>query len=90
MKNKKLLTEIDRTRELMGVVTIKENLNYRDISDLSDLSIGQLKSDKYFILHHTAGRGNAERVVQVLNNRTINGKKVVLGEPTSLLLLILE
>jgi hypothetical protein len=79
MKNKKLLTEIDRTRELMGVITIKENLNYKDISDLSDLNIGQLKSDKYFILHHTAGRGNAEKVVQVLNNRTIDGKKVVLG-----------
>lgn len=79
MKSKKLLNEINRTRELMGVVTIKENLNYRDISNLSDLSVGQLKSDKYFILHHTAGRGTAEGVVQVLNNRTIDGKKVVLG-----------
>jgi hypothetical protein len=69
MKNKKLLTEIDRTRELMGVATIKENLNYKDISNLSHLSIGKLKSDKYFILHHTAGRGTAEGVVNVLNNR---------------------
>lgn len=79
MGNKKLLNEIDRNRELMGLSLIEENLEIRDISELSDLSIGSLKNDKYFILHHTAGRSSAEKVVRILNNRTINGKKVVLG-----------
>lgn len=76
MKSKKLLNEINYSKKLMG---INEDLDYDDISDLSKLKGGNLKSDKYFIIHHTAGRGSAESVVGVLNNRTIDGKKVVLG-----------
>lgn len=79
MGNKKLITEIDRYKELMGLPSLNENLDYRDISGLSNLDIGSLKNDKYFILHHTAGRSSAEKVVQILNNRTIKGKNVILG-----------
>lgn len=76
MKSKKLLNEINYSKKLMG---INEDLDYEDISGLSKLNSGNLKNDKYFVLHHTAGRGSAEDVVGVLNNRTIDGKKVVLG-----------
>ena len=76
MKSKKLLNEINYSKKLMG---INEDLDYEDISSLSKLDSGNLKNDKYFILHHTAGRGDAKSVVGVLNNRTIEGKKVVLG-----------
>lgn len=76
MESKKLLSEIQYSKKLMG---INEDLDYEDISDLSKSNRGELKSNKYFILHHTAGRGDAQSVVNVLNNRTINGKKVVLG-----------
>lgn len=45
-----------------------------DITDLSGMSRmkgkgRRLKSKKYFLLHHTAGRGTAEDVINVLNNR---------------------
>jgi hypothetical protein len=76
MKSKKLLNEIQYSKKLMG---INEDLDYEDISGLSKLDSGNLKNDKYFVLHHTAGRGDAKSVVNVLNTRTIDGKKVVLG-----------
>lgn len=66
MKSKKLLNEITYTKKLMG---INEDLDYEDISSSSKLDKGDLKSDKYFILHHTAGRSDAKGVVNVLNNR---------------------
>jgi len=44
--------------------------------DLSSLSTYKrkgeaLKKDKYFILHHTGGRGNAEGVINTLNTRSV-------------------
>jgi len=81
MKSKKLLNEITYTKSLMGIEEnlIKESFDSEDISSLSKLKSGPMKSDKNFVIHHTAGRGSAEHVVGVLNNRTIDGKKVVLG-----------
>ncbi len=76
MKSKKLLNEINYSKKLMG---INEDLDYEDISSLSKLDSGNLTNDKYFIIHHTAGRGSAPEIVNVLNNRTIDGKNVVLG-----------
>ena len=76
MKSKKLLNEITYTKSLMG---IREDLDYEDISSKSKLDSGNLTNDKYFIIHHTAGRGSAPEIVNVLNNRTIDGKNVVLG-----------
>lgn len=48
--------------------------NTLDITDLSGMSRMKskgkaLKSQKYFLLHHTAGSGSAEDVMNVLNNR---------------------
>jgi hypothetical protein len=76
MKSKKLLNEINYSKKLMG---INEDLDYEDISSLSKLDSGDLTNDKYFVIHHTAGRGSASEIVNVLNTRTIDGKKVVLG-----------
>ena len=53
------------------------------IKDLSGLSIyprkGEPMSPKYFILHHTGGRGTPEDVINVLNKRTHKGKPQPLG-----------
>jgi hypothetical protein len=81
MKSKKLLNELAYTKALMGIEKnlIKETFESEDISSLSNLKSGPLKSDKNFVIHHTAGRGSAENVIGVLNNRVIDGEKVVLG-----------
>ena len=41
----------------------------KDISSSSTFKSSPLKDDKYFILHHTAGRGTAMDVMNVLNTR---------------------
>ena len=82
MKSKKLLNEIKYTKSLMGLEKNKlilEDFESENISSMSKLNSGPLKSNKYFIIHHTAGRGDAPNVVKVLNNRTFKGKKVTLG-----------
>jgi hypothetical protein len=82
MKSKKLLNEIKYSKKLMGLEETKliiEDFESENISSMSKLNSGPLKSDKYFIIHHTAGRQDAPGVVKVLNNRTFKGKKVTLG-----------
>jgi hypothetical protein len=81
MKSKKLLNEIAYSKVLMGIQEnlINEGIDSEDISSMSKLNSSPLKTDKYFIIHHTAGRGDAANVVKVLNSRTIKGKKVTLG-----------
>ncbi len=76
---KDLITEIDRFKELMGLNLLTESIEYEDISSLSKLRNGMISNPKYFILHHTGGRTSGEGTVDVLNNRTIKGKKVILG-----------
>lgn len=44
---------------------------YTDISSTSTFKSSPMKDDKYFILHHTAGRGKASDVMNVLNNRRL-------------------
>lgn len=46
-----------------------ESLDYKDISGTSRYKPKKLKDDKYFILHHTAGRGTAADVMNILNSR---------------------
>ena len=51
-------------------------------SDLSSLSTYKrkgeaLKNDKYFILHHTGGRGTAEGVMSTLNNRGLSVQFII-------------
>jgi hypothetical protein len=77
---KELITEINRVKELMGVSLLNESIEYEDISSLSKLSNGAINDPKYFILHHTAGRGSAKGVVNTLNTRTDeDGNKMILG-----------
>jgi N-acetyl-anhydromuramyl-L-alanine amidase AmpD len=49
-----------------------------DISHKSTQSrMDQLKDDKYFVVHHTAGRGRAEDVVNILNDRGLGVQWVI-------------
>ena len=49
-----------------------------DISGKSTQSrMDPLKDDKYFVVHHTAGRGRAEDVVNVLNDRGLGVQWVI-------------
>jgi hypothetical protein len=56
---------------------LKESLSVNDISSKSNLKTGNMKNDKYFVLHHTAGRGTAGLVVNVLNNRGLGIQWVI-------------
>ena len=47
----------------------EERFKIYDISNSSVYRNANLKSDKFFILHHTAGRGTAQQVVTILNTR---------------------
>lgn len=49
-----------------------------DISDQSEQPrMDPMKQDKYFVVHHTAGRGTAEGVVDVLNKRGLGVQWVI-------------
>ena len=49
-----------------------------DISHKSTQSrMDPLKDDKYFVVHHTAGRGRAEDVVNILNDRGLGVQWVI-------------
>lgn len=53
-----------------------------DIEDLSDRAtqskLSPMKNkEKYFVVHHTAGRGKAEDVVNILNNRNLGVQWVI-------------
>lgn len=48
---------------------LNEGLNINDISGKSSYPKKPLTAKKYFILHHTAGRGTADQIIAVLNQR---------------------
>ena len=48
---------------------IKESLEIIDISSQSNFKFRKMKNNKYFIFHHTAGRGTPTDVIKVLNCR---------------------
>jgi hypothetical protein len=54
---------------------IKESLEIIDISSQSNFKFSQMKNNKYFIFHHTAGRGDAPGVIKVLNCRKRKNNK---------------
>ena len=61
---------------------IKESLEIIDISGQSTFKGRQMKNNKYFIFHHTAGRGDASGVIKILNCRRRKNNKpgcMVLG-----------
>ena len=53
----------------------------REITDISgkakQSSMEPMKDDKYFVVHHTAGRGSADGVVNVLNDRGLGVQWVI-------------
>ena len=49
----------------------------KDISSSSTFKSSPLKDDKYFILHHTAGRGTAMDVMNVLNSRHLGVQWII-------------
>ena len=69
------LMEIDRLYESISSFSFKKNilkegaLDITDISGTSTFKSKKLPNDKYFIVHHTAGRGLASQVISVLNAR---------------------
>ena len=69
------LMEIDRLYESISSFSFKKNilkegtLDITDISGTSTFKSKKLPTDKYFIVHHTAGRGTASQVIDVLNAR---------------------
>ena len=80
------LMEIDRLYESISSFSFNKNilnestLDIKDISNLSKFPNLSLKEKKYFIIHHTAGRGTAEDIVNILNTRkNKNGKPIILG-----------
>ena len=53
----------------------------KEITDISNRatqpSMEPMKNDKYFVVHHTAGRGSADGVVNVLNDRGLGVQWVI-------------
>jgi hypothetical protein len=56
---------------------LNESLDYKDISGTSTFKSKKLKEDKYFILHHTAGRGTAADVMNILNSRGLGVQWII-------------
>lgn len=56
---------------LSDILLTESSLEATDLSDMSKYKKKgrPLKSRKYFVLHHTGGKGSAEDVMNVLNNR---------------------
>lgn len=50
---------------------------YSDISSSSTFKSSPMKDDKYFILHHTAGRGKASDVMNILNSRKLGVQWII-------------
>jgi len=79
---KKQLMEIDELFESISSFSfnkkiLKEGVSSTDISGTSTFSKKKLPSDKYFVLHHTAGRGKASDVVDILNTRGLGIQWVI-------------
>jgi soluble cytochrome b562 len=65
---KSILPQFESEEEKKNLL---ETLSIRDISGMSTYGRKneKLKSRDFFVIHHTAGRGNAEKVVGILNSR---------------------
>jgi len=75
--HKEVISEIKKLRNIL----LSEEIEIKDISGLSKYGRKdeKLPSNKYFIIHHTASGGDAERIVSILNNR--KNKKTGKVEP---------
>jgi hypothetical protein len=74
--HKEVISEIKKLRSIL-----LSEIEIKDISGLSKYGRKdeKLPSNKYFIIHHTASGGDAERIVSILNNR--KNKKTGKVEP---------
>lgn len=75
---KKELMEIDDLYDSISSFSFIKKILKESVTssstDLSGMSVfkkkgKKLKNDKYFVIHHTAGRGTAKQVVDILNTR---------------------
>ena len=65
-------------RQLKTIVNfLNEGLDYEDISGSSNYPKKDLKQNKYFVIHHTAGGKNASGIVDVLNNRKLGVQWII-------------
>lgn len=79
---KKQLMEIDDLYDSISSFSfvkkiLKEGLQITDISSTSTYKDANLKNNKYFILHHTAGRGTASDIVNILNDRKLGIQYII-------------
>jgi hypothetical protein len=56
---------------------LNEGVKITDISNTSTYKNASLKNNKYFILHHTAGKGKASDVVNILNSRGLGIQYII-------------
>ena len=72
-QHKKVISEIKKLKDLLNEVEmmdISSSSNYKRKNE-------KLKSNEFFIVHHTAGRGTPEDVVGILNRRGLGVQWVV-------------
>jgi len=72
---KKVINEHKNSK--INLSKLNESIKISDISSSSNYRNAELKSDKYFILHHTAGRGKASDVINTLNYRGLGVQYII-------------
>lgn len=79
LEHLKVLQQKLSSTEVPNRKVVNESLSVEDISGSATMrSKGTpLKNDKYFILHHTAGRGTPQGVVGILNKRGLGVQWVI-------------
>jgi hypothetical protein len=79
LEHLKVLQQKLSTTEVPNRKVVKESLSAEDISGSATMKSkgSPLKNDKYFILHHTAGRGTPQGVVGILNKRGLGVQWVI-------------
>ena len=78
---KKVINEqkavINSAIKVANTVTQPKNISIIDISNSSNYKKDDLKSNNYFILHHTAGRGKPSGVISTLNSRGLGIQYII-------------
>jgi hypothetical protein len=79
LEHLKVLQKKLSSTEVPNRKVVKESLSAEDISGSATMKSkgSPLKNDKYFILHHTAGRGTPQGVVGILNKRGLGVQWVI-------------
>ena len=79
LEHLKVLQQKLSTTEVPNRKLVKESLSANDISGSATMKRKgtELKNNKYFVLHHTAGRGTPQGVVGILNKRGLGVQWVI-------------